>query len=231
MHFWRKRYLSGLVVFAVAAFFLAACAEDQSPPLNPTAATIQGETIPPEITILAFGDSLTEGFGVAEDENYPTKLENKLREDGFDVQVINGGISGETTTSALSRVEWMLGTNPDIVIVETGANDALRGVDISVTEENIDAIVSAFTENDIVVIVAGLQIIQNLGEEYTTAFAEIYPAVAEKYGAILIPFVLEGVAADPALNQPDFIHPTGEGYTVMVDHLYPFILEAIELLK
>lgn len=180
-----------------------------------------------ELIILAFGDSLTEGFGVDPQESYPAQLERKLKADGYDARVINGGISGETSTSALARVDWMLNTQPDIVIVETGANDALRGVDLELTRQNIDEITRRFMDGGAVVVIAGLQIIQNLGQDYTTGFAEIYPAVAEKHGSILIPFVLEGVAANPELNQADFIHPTAEGYAVMVEHIYPYILEAI----
>jgi acyl-CoA thioesterase-1 len=181
------------------------------------------------LTILALGDSLTEGFGVNEDENYPSQLENKLREDGFDVRVINGGISGETSSATLSRLDWMLKTNPDIVIVEIGGNDALRGIDLNLTRKNIDEIVGKFTESGAVVVVAGLQIIQNLGIEYTTEFTAIYPTIAEKHNAVLIPFMLEGVAANPELNQADFIHPNANGYAVMVDHIYAYILEAIDL--
>jgi acyl-CoA thioesterase-1 len=182
-----------------------------------------------EFTILAIGDSLTEGFGVDLQDNYPSQLGRKLERDGFKVKVINGGISGETSSAALTRLDWMLRTQPDIVIVETGANDALRGIDLEVTRTNIDKIVRRFSENGVVVIVAGLQIIQNLGPEYTTEFAAIYPEVAAQHGAILIPFVLEGVAADPELNQPDFIHPNALGYAVMVDHIYPYVLEAIQI--
>ena len=123
----------------------------------------------------------------------------------------------------------MLNTEPDIVIVETGGNDALRGVDLELTRENLDEIVGRFSDSGAIVVVAGLQIIQNLGEEYTTEFAAIYPSVAEKHNAILIPFVLEGVAADPELNQPDFIHPNAKGYAVMADHIYDYVLQAIEL--
>ena len=182
----------------------------------------------PVITVLAFGDSLTAGFGVAEDENYPALLEAKLLADGYRVDVVNGGISGETSSGALSRVDWMLNTQPDVVIVETGGNDALRGVDLSLTSTNIDEIVRKFTESGAVVIVAGMQIIQNLGDDYVNEFSDIYPAVADKHGAILIPFFLEGVAADPDLNQEDFIHPNEDGYTVLVDHIYPFVQQAVE---
>ena len=215
-----------LIVIWILSACTAAVATTQKSPTPSSNATSQ-----PEITILAFGDSLTEGLGVDAEDNYPAQLQRKLQSDGYNATVINGGISGETSTSALARVDWMLKTQPDIVIVETGANDALRGVDLELTKGNIDEITRKFTESGAVVVVAGLQIIQNLGQEYTDDFADIYPAVAEKYNAILIPFVLEGVAANPDLNQADFIHPNAEGYTVMVDHIYPFILEAIRLEK
>ena len=216
---WKKALL--LLVLWV----LSACAA--ATPVGNTASPVSSQAPQNEIIILAFGDSLTEGFGVDSQESYPAQLQRKLQADGHAVQVINGGISGETSTSALARLDWMLNTQPDIVIVETGANDALRGVDLELTRKNIDEITRKFTASEAVVVVAGLQIIQNLGQDYTTDFAEIYPAVAEKHGSILIPFVLEGVAANPELNQPDFIHPTAEGYAVMVEHIYPFILEAI----
>lgn len=205
---------------------LAACAAEQPPEPEREPPTHEPEE-PAELTILAFGDSLTAGFGVEEADSYPAQLQAKLSADGHRVEVINGGISGETTSAALSRVDWMLGTRPDIVIVEIGANDALRGVNLELTADNLDQIVQKFTESGAVVIVAGMQIIQNLGDDYVNEFAAIYPAVAERHDAILIPFILEGVAADPALNQPDFIHPNAAGYTVMVDHIYPFVLQAI----
>ncbi len=216
-----------LIALLCGVFLLAACAARTQP--TEVQPSLPSETpAVNEITILAFGNSLTEGFGVDPEESYPARLEDRLRADGFQVRVVNGGISGETSSAALSRLDWMLETQPDIVIVETGGNDALRGLDLSLTRQNIDEIVGRFAESGAVVIVAGLQIIQNLGDEYTAEFAAIYPAIAEKHGAILIPFVLEGVAADPALNQPDFIHPNAAGYRVMVEHIYPFVLQAIE---
>ncbi|MCA9981785.1 MAG: arylesterase, partial [Anaerolineales bacterium] len=156
-------------------------------------------------------------------------LERQLQQAGHNYRVINGGISGETSSAALNRLDWMLQTAPDIVIVETGGNDALRGIDLALTEQNIEEIVTRFEENDVIVVFAGLQIIQNLGDDYTNQFAEMYPRIAANHpDAIFIPFFLEGVAADPDLNQADFIHPTAEGYTVIVDHIFPFVEEAIE---
>ena len=216
---WKKALL--LLVLWVSSACAAATPGENTP------APVSSAAPQNELIILAFGDSLTEGFGVDPQESYPAQLQRKLLADGYAVQLINGGISGETSTSALARLDWMLNTQPDIVIVETGANDALRGVDLELTRKNIDEITRRFTDSGAVVVIAGLQIVQNLGQDYTTEFAEIYPIVAEKHGSILIPFVLEGVAANPELNQPDYIHPTAEGYAVMVEHIYPFILEAI----
>lgn len=213
----------------VVIYLLSACTAPT--PDEKSAVSMSMATPETELTILAFGDSLTEGFGVDPQENYPAQLQRKLLGDGYAVKVINAGISGETSTSALARLDWMLNTQPDIVIVETGANDALRGVDLELTRKNIDEITRRFTDSGAVVVIAGLQIIQNLGQDYTGDFADIYPAVAEKHRAILIPFVLEGVAADPDLNQPDFIHPNAQGYAVMVEHIYPFILEAIRIVE
>ena len=222
MSMMRKSFVVACIL--ALGIILFACV--QTPTDAPPSAVIS-LTDQPSLTILAFGDSLTAGFGVDAHDSYPAQLERKLQADGYQVQVINGGISGETSSAGLSRLEWMLKTKPDIVIVETGGNDALRGVDLAITQANIAEIVRQFDESGAVVIVAGLQIIQNLGAEYTTEFAAIYPQIAEEYNTILIPFMLEGVAADPDLNQADFIHPTAEGYTVIVDHISPYVVEAI----
>lgn len=180
------------------------------------------------IKILAFGDSLTDGFGVEPEMAYPAQLERKLHGNGLThIEVVNGGISGETSSGGLSRVDWMLNLEPDIVIVTTGGNDGLRGVDLELTRSNIDQIVADFQAGGAIVVVGGMQIIQNLGETYTEEFQQIYPDVAAKHNTILIPFFLEGVAADPELNQPDFIHPTAEGYAIIVDNIYPFVEEAL----
>ncbi len=219
-----------LVWLSLSLAILSACRAGSDPPLAQPAET-PPQSPATDLTLLAFGDSLTAGFGVEPEESYPALLEGKLRAGGYLVEVINAGISGETSSAALSRVDWMLKTGPDIVIVETGGNDALRGVDLELTAANIDQIVGRFTQEGVVVIVAGMQIIQNLGRDYAGDFAAIYPAVSARHDAILIPFFLEGVAADPALNQADFIHPNAAGYRTLVDHIYPFVLEAIEQVR
>lgn len=174
------------------------------------------------------GDSLTEGLGVNLDEAYPAQLERKLHAAGYHYTVINAGVSGETTTGALARVDWVLTLQPDIVILATGGNDSLRAIDPALTQENLRKLVQAFYAADVTVVLVGMQTVQNLGNEYTNAFRAIYPAVADEYQLTLVPFFLEGVAGDPKLNQADFIHPTAEGYTVVVETIYPYVLQVIE---
>lgn len=178
--------------------------------------------------IVAVGDSLTEGLGVNDTDAYPAQLENKLAAAGYAYRVINAGISSETSSGTLSRINWILTLKPEIVILETGANDGLRGIDPALTEKNIDAIVRRLKENRVTVVLAGMQMVSNLGERFTTAFAKIYPSVAQQHQLTLIPFFLEGVAGVPSKNLPDGIHPTSEGYRIIVENLYPYVIEAIE---
>lgn len=178
--------------------------------------------------IVAFGDSLTAGAGVAENEAYPAQLERKLNADGHHYKVINAGVSGETSSGALSRIKWVLTMKPDIVILETGANDGLRGVDPELTRNNLDTIVAALKEQGVVVVLAGMRMASNLGREYTEKFAAMYPFVAAKHQVILMPFFLAGVAGDPNLNQEDGIHPTAKGYEIVTANIYPYVVDAIK---
>lgn len=212
--------------------WLTACDGETPTPL-PTATPLSAVASTPQEAggvIVAMGDSLTEGLGVNMDEAYPAQLERKLRADGYNYTVVNAGVSGETTTGALARVDWVLTLKPDLVILATGGNDSLRAIDPALTKENIRQLVQAFQAAKVPVILAGMQTVQNLGEEYTNAFRIIYPAVAEEYQIPLIPFFLEGVAGDPKLNQPDFIHPTAEGYTIVVETIYPYVIETLKKL-
>lgn len=179
-------------------------------------------------TIVAFGDSLTAGYGVAEGEAYPAQLEKKLQKAGYRWRVVNAGVSGETSSGALSRVDWILRLKPDIVILETGANDGLRGVDPRVTHANIDSIVTRLQKKGIVVVLAGMKMFASLGPRFTRDFDDIYPKEAARHHLILIPFFLTGVAGDPNLNQQDGIHPTGKGYRILIGKIYPYVLKAIE---
>jgi acyl-CoA thioesterase-1 len=175
------------------------------------------------------GDSLTAGLGVDEDRAYPAQLERRLRADGYDYRVVNAGVSGETSSGALSRIEWVLTSlDPDIVILVTGANDGLRGIAPRLLAANLDRLLTALEEHRVVVVLAGMRMLPNLGPEYIEAFAAAYPAAAQKHGVIFMPFFLKDVAGDSRLNQPDRIHPTAEGYHRIVDNLYPYVIKAIE---
>lgn len=182
------------------------------------------------ITILALGDSLTEGLGVDADDNYPAQLEAKLKQMGYtNVDVVNSGLSGETSTGLTNRLDWVSQTEPDITILTIGANDAIRGLDVATVEGNIRTAVKHLQDNGSEVILSGMQIYDNLGSDYVKSFAAIYPRVAKDMNVTLIPFFLEGVGGDPALNQADAIHPTKKGYTIIVnDNILPVLQPKLE---
>ena len=185
------------------------------------------------LTILALGDSLTEGLGVDNDANYPAQLEARLQELGYkNVKVVNSGLSGETSTGLVNRLDWVLQTKPDITILTVGANDAIRGIDVATVEANIRTAVKRLQDNGSEVILGGMQIYDNLGSDYVESFAAIYPRVAKDMNVTLIPFFLDGVGGDPKLNQADAIHPTKEGYTIIVnDNILPILQPKIEKLE
>ncbi|MGQ4810322.1 hypothetical protein NKDENANG_03779 [Candidatus Entotheonellaceae bacterium PAL068K] len=216
----RARVMGARVVGLLLLSGLMGCGQQDTPRPAQEPRVYEG-------TIVAVGNSLTAGLGVAEEQAYPAQLQRKLWTQGYAFQVINAGSSGETSSGALARLPWTLKLTPDIVILETGANDGLRGLDPALTQQNITAIVRLLKAHHLTVILAGMQMVQNLGETYTTAFANIYPTVAREQGVILVPFFLAGVAAQPALNQADGIHPTADGYRIIVDTLYPYVIDAI----
>ena len=185
------------------------------------------------LTILALGDSLTEGLGVDNNANYPAQLEARLKEMGYkDVKVINSGLSGETSTGLVNRLDWVLQTKPDITILTIGANDAIRGIDVATVEANIRTAIKRLQDGGSEVILGGMQIYDNLGADYVESFAAIYPRVAKDMNVTLIPFFLDGVGGDPKLNQADAIHPTKEGYTIIVnDNILPILQPEIEKLE
>lgn len=182
------------------------------------------------ITILALGDSLTEGLGVDPDDNYPAQLEAKLKHMGYtNVEVVNSGLSGETSTGLVNRLDWVAQTQPDITILTIGANDAMRGIDVATVEANIRTAVKHLQDNGSEVILGGMQIYENLGSDYVQSFAAIYPRVAKDMDLTLIPFFLDKVGGDPELNQADAIHPTKDGYTIIVnDNILPILTPELE---
>ncbi|MBL8631490.1 MAG: arylesterase [Rhodospirillaceae bacterium] len=182
----------------------------------------------PPVRILAFGDSLTAGYGLDDLGNaFPAQLEKALEAKGYKVDVLPGGISGDTTTGGLNRIEWSLAEKPDAVIVELGGNDGLRAVDPGVTEKSLDGLVARIRQDDIPVLVAGMLAPPNLGRDYADRFGAIFPRVAKKHDALLYPFFLDGVAGDPSLNQADRIHPNPKGVKIIVEKILPSVEKLI----
>jgi acyl-CoA thioesterase-1 len=176
-----------------------------------------------ERVIAALGDSLTAGLGVAADEAYPARLEARLSREGYAYRVVNAGVSGDTTAGGLRRVDWVLRAKPEIVIVALGANDGLRAQSPQAMRENLAAIVRRVQAAGARVLLAGMRLPPNYGAEYTKEFQAVFPEVARSTGVAFMPFLLDGVAADPRLNQPDGIHPTAAGQQMIADHLWPYL--------
>lgn len=173
------------------------------------------------LRILALGTSLTQGYNLPPGTDYCAVLEAKLKARGHNVSVINGGVSGDTTAGGLSRLEWLLEEPVDGVIVELGSNDALRSFDTKETTRNLDAILDMLGKRGLPVLFAGMKAPRNLGPEYVDAFDSIFPALAKKHDVLFFPFFLEGVAAEPKLNQRDGIHPNEKGTQVIVRNILP----------
>jgi acyl-CoA thioesterase-1 len=220
--FLMKTYKIIISFTILVSFLIGGCGEEIAPPPP------EPETLDYEGTIVAVGDSLTEGLGVQEEFAYPAMLEKKLREKGYPYKVVNAGISGETSSGTLSRIKWVLTLKPDIVVLVIGANDGFRGIDPNLIRTNIRKIIQELKQKKVVVVLGAMQIVQNLGKDYTTAFARIYPEIAAAENIILTPFFLNGVAATQRLNQADGIHPNAEGYQVIVDNITPYVVKAIE---
>jgi acyl-CoA thioesterase-1 len=176
-----------------------------------------------EPTIVAFGDSLTAGFGVPSEDAYPSTLERRLRKDGYAYRVVNAGVSGDTTAGGLRRVDWILKSQPRLVILELGANDGLRGFSPEQTRDNLARIIERLRDAGATVVLAGMRVPPNYGDEYARAFEAVFPELANRYQLPFIPFFLDGVATDPALNQADGLHPTADGYRVIVERIWPRI--------
>ena len=173
-----------------------------------------------EPVIVAFGDSITAGFGVLPDEAYPALLGERLRREGYPYRVVNGGVSGDTTAAALRRVDWVLRSHPSIVIVALGANDGLRHQSVATIRDNLLAIVRRLRAAGAAVLLAGMHVPPNYGPEYSRVFDGVFLDVAQTTRVALAPFLLDGVAGDPHLNQPDGIHPTAEGQRIIADKLW-----------
>lgn len=173
-----------------------------------------------ERVIVVLGDSLTAGLGVAREEAYPALLEARLRREGYDYRVVNAGVSGDTSAGGLRRVDWVLRARPEIVIVALGANDGLRGLPVDALRDNLERIVRRVRAAGARVLLAGMRVPPNYGDEYARDFAAVFPEVARRTGVPLAPFLLDGVAGEARLNQADGIHPTAEGQRLIASRLW-----------
>ncbi|GAA4124053.1 arylesterase [Aminobacter aganoensis] len=198
-------------LFAAAFLMLAATAPGWAEPFR----------------IVGFGDSLMAGFGLGPGEGFPEKLEAALRTRGHDVVIANAGVSGDTTSGGLSRLDWSIPDGTQLVILELGANDMLRGIDPALVEQNLDKMLARLKERSIPVLLAGMIAAPNLGHSYGEQFGTIYPRLAEKYGATLYPFFLDGVAGNPKLLLEDGMHPNAQGIDRMVENALPTVEKAI----
>ena len=201
----------GLRAFAVAGFLFLSGAPAFAEPYR----------------IVGFGDSLMAGFGLNAGEGFTEKLQTMLQAEGRDVEVMNAGVSGDTTSGGLSRLDWSVPDGTQLVILELGANDMLRAISPEITEKNLDAMLAKLKARKIPVLLAGMRAAPNLGTDYQAAFDAIYPRLAEKYGATLYPFFLDGVAADPKLLQADGLHPSAKGVEIMVGRILPTLEKLI----
>ncbi len=180
-----------------------------------------------EPIILVFGDSLTAGYGLAAEEAFPARLEEALRAKGLDWRVVNGGVSGDTSAGGLARIDWALADRPEIVIVELGANDGLRGLPTEQLEANLDAILDRVREAGAAILFAGMRAPANFGADYAARFEAVYRALAARHEVAFYPFFLEGVAMVPELNQPDGIHPNAAGVVEIVKRILSHVTAVI----
>jgi acyl-CoA thioesterase-1 len=181
-----------------------------------------------ERVVVALGDSLTAGLGVAPDEAWPALVEARLRREGYPYRVVNAGVSGDTTAGGLRRVDWVLRSRPEVAVVALGANDGLRGLPTDAMRANLLAIVERLRAGGARVLVVGMEVPPNYGAGYAQAFRRVFPDVARQAGAALMPFLLDGVAADPRLNQADGIHPNPAGHRAIAERIWPYLAALLE---
>ncbi|MBN9589244.1 MAG: arylesterase [Alphaproteobacteria bacterium] len=186
-----------------------------------------GQAVAAPVKILALGSSLTQGYGLPPGTEFPVQLQAALKKKGIDAQVINAGVSGDTSAGGLSRLDWSLADHPRAAIIELGSNDMLRGIPPAETEKNLAAILKKLKAANVKVLLTGMMAQRNLGEEYVKAFDAIYPRLAGEYGVLFYPFFLDGVAMNPKLNQADGMHPNPQGVKVIVSRMLPLVQKLI----
>ena len=215
-------------ILLAGVLLLVGCSNNSAQKSDSAAVSAPEPTADPALRIVFLGDSISAAYGLPEEEGFVFLIRQKLDSLGVDAQVVNAGVSGDTSSGGLSRVEWVLGKTTDVLVLELGGNDALRGIDLDVTKRNLSAIMdkSHALNPDIHIILAGMQVPPNLGADYTRQFREIFPSLAREYDTELVPFLLEDVALVPGRMQDDGIHPTAAGHRVMAETMWD-VLEPV----
>lgn len=220
--FHRKSFLIA-AFFALSPLFFAACGVSTAERQNnqPTDRKPPAPIVSDRPKIIAFGDSLTAGFGLAEKESYPYLLQERLKADGYNYEVINAGVSGDTSLGGLERIDWVLEQeNVQILILELGANDLLRGLPVAKMKSNLASIIKKAKAKNVEVLLCGMLAPPTMGERYQREFVMVFPDLADEYKVAFLPFVLEGIALDAKLNQSDGIHPNAEGSKILMANVY-----------
>lgn len=216
-------------VIPIALVLASACSGSRASHAAPEAAASASDAATPHaaMKVAALGDSLTAGQGLDPTEAYPALLETRLRAAGFPVDVVNAGVSGDTTAGGLRRVDWALDASVKVMIVALGGNDGLRGLPAAEMKRNLSGIIERAQARHVTVILAGMEAPPNLGPEYTAAFRQVYRDLAAHYRVAFLPFLLAGVAGDPSFNQPDLLHPNAAGSRKVADLLWPYVETAV----
>jgi acyl-CoA thioesterase I len=212
-----RKHFRGLAWWSACALMLFAAFAGRAQP-----ATAPAEKSAARKAVVVLGDSLAAGYGVDPSEAYPALLQEKIDAAGLSFTVVNAGVSGDTSADGLNRINWLLKRKIDVLVLELGGNDGLRGVPVSATETNLQTIIDRVKQKypPAQIVIAGMQMPPNMGETYTGAFKKIFPDLASRNRSALVPFLLEGVGGDPKLNQPDHIHPTAEGHRIVAENVW-----------
>jgi acyl-CoA thioesterase-1 len=219
-----QRYLALVLLLTLA------CRGGESPAVTHQDTTPTPSADDSRPVILFLGTSLTAGLGVTPDEAYPALIQQKLDSAGLAFRVVNAGVSGETSADARARIDWLLRMNPAVLVVETGANDGLRGLSVAALAANLDTILTVAARHDPApaLVVIGMEAPPNLGRRYTDAFRKVFPAEAARHGAALVPFLLEGVGGVDSLNQADGIHPTPAGHRILARTVWEVLRKVLD---
>ena len=228
-HIVRKSALISLIVLTAFGLGCSVSTAKKQTETNVNKPLVLPQSTSNKPKIIAFGDSLTAGFGLAETESYPYLLQQKLAADGFDYEVVNAGVSGDTTLGGLERADWVLGTdNAKVVILELGANDLLRGIPVAKMKDNLDKIIKKAKAKNVQILLCGMLAPPTMGAQYQRDFTAAFPDLASEYKLEFVPFLLDGVALNKDLNQADGIHPNPQGEKIMTDNIYKVLKPMLE---